>query len=318
MNIVLTGSVAYDYLMTFPGVFKDHILVDKLETISLSFLVDSLIRRRGGIATNVAYSMALLGQKPKVLATVGSDFGEYKALFDQVGVDTSLIKVIDDKFTASFFATTDQQNSQLASFYPGAMDDSVDLSLHDLEEKPDLVVVSPTAPAAMDKYIAECKELDIPFLYDPSQQLARMSGESVRNGIDGAWAVFVNEYEYGLVEKLTGYDREKILSEVKILVVTKGEKGSEITIDGETFEIPVIQPNVVKDPTGGGDAFRAGFLTGYANGMDWQTCGQMGALTATYCLENDGPQGQSYTTEAYIKRYRQHFDDNGMLDKLIK
>jgi adenosine kinase len=317
MDLLITGSVAFDYLMTFPGKFKEHILPDKLEAISLSFLVDSLVRRRGGIAPNIAYTYSLLGGKPKIFATVGEDFEEYRAWLEQKGIDTTWAKVIPDEYTASFFATTDQENAQMASFYPGAMAHAADLSLHDLKKKPDLVVISPNDPQAMKKYLDECKELGIPYVYDPSQQVIRVEGDVLCHGIQGALALFLNEYELELVMKKTGMDQNHILDHVEFMVVTLGDKGASVfTAEGE-YLVNAVEPEKIIDPTGAGDAFRGGFLTGYCRDWDWSTCAQMGALTATYCLESDGPQGHNYSRKEFVDRYRQHYDDHGLLDALI-
>jgi len=317
MDIVITGSVAYDYLMTFPGRFKEHIIPEKLEAISLSFLVDSLVRRRGGIAPNIAYNLALLGGRPKVLATVGTDFEDYRLWLESKGVDTTYVEVIDGELTGSFFATTDQENAQMASFYPGAMAYAANLSLKNLTQKPELVIISPTDPLAMDKYIDECKEVGIPYLYDPSQQIVRVDGETLKNGILGAKALFVNEYEFELVGKMTGMDSNDILDHVEFMVVTLGNKGALVLYGGGSVEVAPVKPRQIIDPTGAGDAFRGGFLTGFSHGWDFKTCAQMGALSATYCLESDGPQGQDYQIEEYISRYRENYEDGGKLDQLL-
>jgi adenosine kinase len=318
MNILITGSVAFDYLMTFPGEFKENILADQLESISLSFLVDSLIVRRGGVAPNIAYTMALLGQKPRVMATVGTDFGEYRIWLEEIGVDTSAMVEIQGKHTASFFVTTDRNNAQIASFYPGAMGYAGKLSLQDLQIKPDLVIVSPNSPDAMDKIIAECKELDILYLYDPGQQVARVDGDVLRAGIDGAWALFVNEYEIGLIQKKTGLSDRELLEKIPLTVITKGAKGLTVISPTEIVDIPAVPAKEVRDPTGGGDAFRGGFLTGYSHGFDWTTCARIGVLAATYCLEAEGPQGHKYSIEEFIRRFREHFGDANLIDNLLK
>jgi len=319
MAIVLTGSVAFDYLMTFPGYFREQILPEKLDCISLSFLVDSLTRQRGGIAPNIAYTLALLGDKPKVAATVGQDFDEYRAWLESKGVDTTYIKVIADKFTASFFENTDLANNQIASFYTGAMADAGQVSLLDMKPgEADYVVISPNDPSAMDQYVRECGELGIPYLYDPSQQIARNNHSELRRGVEGAHAVFCNDYEYELLQKHTGLDAKTIETTVKLLVVTLGDKGAVVKSGGETYQIPVVPPEKIADPTGVGDAFRGGFLRGYHLGLDLQTCGQMGALAATYVLEQKGTQNHHYTIPEYVKRYREHFDDRGVLDILSK
>ena len=318
MNIILTGSVAFDYLMTFPGLFKEHIIPDKLEHISLSFLVDSMVRRRGGIAPNIAYTLALLGGNPRVMATVGEDFAEYRALLESVGVDTKLMKVIPGDFTASFFANTDQSNAQIASFYPGAMDKASQLSFHDLDDKPDLVVISPNAPDAMVQYPRECKALGIPYLYDPSQQIPRMTGADLREGVEISAALMVNDYEFELIKKHTEMSESEILGDRRFTVITRGEDGATIYVDDQEYHIPVVTPEKIADPTGVGDAFRGGFLTGVSHSMDWEICGKIGALAATYCLEAKGTQEHSYTPEEFVARFREHFDDGGVLDILVE
>jgi adenosine kinase len=317
MDIVLTGSVAYDYLMTFPGLFKEYILRDKLEHISLSFLVDSMVKRRGGIAPNIAYTLALLGGKPRVMATVGEDFADYRAFMENVGVDTTLMKVIPGVFTASFFCNTDQSNAQIASFYPGAMDHAGELSFHDLAQKPDWVVISPNSPDSMVKFPQECQELDIPYLYDPSQQIPRMTGEDLCLGVGGASALMVNDYELELIKKHTGMSEAEILKGLRFMVITRGDEGASIYVDGEEIRTPVVPPKEILDPTGVGDAFRGGFLTGLSHDLDWEICGKMGALAATYCLESKGTQEHHYTPEEYVTRFREHFDDNGALNILV-
>jgi adenosine kinase len=318
MYIVLTGSVAFDYLMTFPGYFKDHILPDKLDTISLSFLVDSFRKRRGGIAPNIAYTLALLGERTHIMATVGEDFEEYRTWLESKGVDTSMMKVIPGSVTACFFCNTDRSNNQIASFYPGAMGCSTELSFLKWKgERPDLVVISPSDPEAMKQHVVECQKLGIPYLYDPSQQIVRLSGEELRIGIEGALALFVNDYEFGLAQKMTGMTSQDMLKYLQFMVVTRGRHGSTVYTREQEYSIPVVFPDHVSDPTGVGDAYRGGFLTGYSHALDLEICGQMGTLAATYCLEHEGTQGHSYTPAEFINRFRQNFDDRGELDKIL-
>jgi len=318
MDIVFTGSIAFDYLMRFPGRFTDHILPEKLSSISLSFLVDSMVRQRGGIAPNIAYSYALLGGRPRLFSTVGEDFEDYRLWLENNGVDTSLVRTIPGINSASFFANTDQDNNQIASFYPGAMSFAGELSFHDLDgETPDLVFISPTDPAAMRSHVQECQDLFIPYIYDPSQQLVRLAAEDIRCGVEGARALFVNEYEFGLIEKHSGMDLAEILSHVEFLVITLADEGARIYAGDERWDVPAFPETTTKDPTGVGDAFRGGFLTGLRMGWDFPLSGMVGSLSATYCLEAVGPQGQSYTIEEYIARFREHFDDGGRLDELL-
>ncbi|HCK65009.1 MAG TPA: carbohydrate kinase family protein [Anaerolineae bacterium] len=318
MDILLTGSVAYDYLMTFPGHFKEQILPTRLESISLSFLVDSMSKQRGGIAPNIAYTMALLGRKPRVMATVGMDFEDYREWLEAKGVDTSLMKVVTGLFTASFFATTDHASAQIASFYPGAMAHSATQSIKELDKKPDLVVVSPSAPDAMMKFPAECRELGIPYLYDPSQQILRLEGNELARDMEGAEFLFCNDYEFGLISKKTGWSLDQILEHVKVLVITRGKDGADLYTDGISVHIPTVPEDEIVDPTGVGDAFRGGFLSGYSHGFDWKLCGEIGSLAAVYCLEQKGPQSHAYTREDFVNRFRKHFDDDKKLDTLLK
>lgn len=318
MKVLLTGSVAYDYLMTFPGYFREHILPDHLDSISLSFLVESMVRLRGGVAPNIAYTLALLGDHPRIWATVGEDFDEYRQWLESKGVDTSGAKVIPGVYTASFFANTDRSNNQIASFYPGAMAYASQLSLHELDDdRPDLVMISPNDPAAMDCYVRDCQELGIPYIYDPSQQIVRLSADDVRRGTEDALALFVNEYEYALIQKMSGMSTQDIIQQTQFMVVTRGEHGATIYADGQETNVPTVPAEKIVDPTGVGDAFRGGFLKGYEMGLNWSLCGEMGSLAATYCLEQRGPQGQNYTPDEFLARFRQHYDDQGQLDALV-
>jgi adenosine kinase len=318
MDILLTGSVAFDYLMTFPGLFRDQILPERLEKISLSFLVDSMSRQRGGVAPNIAYNMALLGEHPRVMATVGEDFEDFRVFLEGAGINTSLMEVVPGLFTASFFATTDQSNAQLASFYPGAMGDAARQSVVQVSPRPDLVIVSPNSPEAMTKFSRECRIANIPYLYDPSQQILRLDGTELSRDMDGAQFLFVNDYEFGLIVKKTGWELEQILEHVKTVVVTRGKDGADLYNNRGQVYIPTVPERKIVDPTGVGDAFRGGFLAAYAHGWDWPLCGQVGSLAAVYCLEVKGSQNHTYTRKEFVERFREHFDDHGQLDLLAK
>jgi adenosine kinase len=317
MSIVCTGSIAYDYLMSFPGYFRENFLPEHLDKISVSFLVDDMVRQRGGTAPNIAYTLALLRERPVLMGTVGVDFADYEAWLNSQGVDTSCVKVIPEKFTASFFANTDRSNAQICSFYAGAMSRAAELSVLDVKPAPGLVIISPNDPGAMDKYVVECSANGIPYLYDPGQQVVRSDPAELRRGAEGAHSLFVNEYEFELLQKHTGLTKTDILNKVDVLVVTLGERGAVIYTGGEMYSVPIVPPQQILDPTGMGDAFRGGFVRGESLGLDWEICGQMGALAATYCLETRGPQEHSYTPAEFVARYRQYFDDHGALDVLI-
>ena len=319
MNVVVTGSIAYDYLMTFPGRFVEHILPEELDHVSLSFLVDEMRRQRGGCAANIAYNLALLGERPKLMGTVGQDFGDYRAWLGEQGVDTSLTREEPDLFTASFFVTTDQDGNQIASFYTGAMARARALSFHDLHVgQVDLVTISPNDPEAMVKYAAECQELGIPYLYDPSQQIIRLSGEDLRVGLEGCDLLVVNEYEFGMLREKTGLTAEEIQSApARACVVTLGAAGTRIWAADDVVEVPIVPPERIDEPTGVGDAFRAGLVKGLALNLPWDLAGRMGALAATYTLEHFGPQGHCCSLWEFVARFREHFDDDGALDVLL-
>lgn len=320
MSIILTGSIAYDYLMKFPGYFKDHILPEHLESISLSFLVDEMVKQPGGVAANIAYNLGLLCESPRLVGTAGMDFSEYRQILENAGVDTSGVKVIHGKFTASFFVNTDLSNAQIASFYAGAMADAAQISMNDLGLTPDdLVMISPNAPDAMVKYAVECRELGVPFIFDPSQQIVRMDETGLREGLRGTKALFANQYEFELLQKHTRLTAGEILSAVDFAVITLGKDGSRVYDHGEVNgQVPVFPPRQIKDPTGVGDAYRAGFLKGYVNGYDLLLCAQMGALAATYCLEEVGTQTQCYRMNDFVTRFRTVFDDKGALDTMLQ
>ncbi len=317
MNLVLTGSIAYDYLMTFPGRFRDYIIPDQLDRLSLSFLVDSMIRRKGGSAANIAYTLSLLGEHPTLMATVGEDFDEYRSWLDECGVDTSAIKRIEGVLTASFFVNTDETNAQIGSFYPGAMAYAKDLHFTDLPTTPELAVISPNDPQAMVQYVKECRELEIPYFYDPSQQIVRLEAHDLIEGIEGCSALLANDYELGMIVEKTGLDLETISQYATFIIITRGEHGVDLYSGEDYLSISAIPPLEMCDPTGVGDAFRGGFLKGYMHGLCLERCGQIGVLAATYCLESLECQGHCYDLPTFIHRFREHFDDEGELDQLI-
>jgi adenosine kinase len=316
MNLVLTGSIAFDYLMTFPGQFSEYLISDRLDKVSLSFLVDSLTRRRGGIAVNIAYTLALLGERPKVMATVGEDFEDAKAWLEEHGIDTSAIEVIPGETTASFFVTTDQSQAQIGTFFAGAMAYASKLSFTHLAQRPDLVMLSANDPEAMVTYTQECRQLGILYFYDPSQQIIRLSRKDLRGGIEGCQALFTNDYEFSMIEEKTGLSMDAIRASMDFLIITRGEDGTDLYTHNTEVHIPAVKPQSIADPTGVGDAFRGGFLKGYMNGLSLDLCGQMGTLAATYCLEADGSMGHSYNLEQFKSRFREHHDDQGELDQL--
>lgn len=320
MNIIVTGSVAFDYLMSFPGRFREHILPDQLHQISLSFLVDSMRKERGGCAPNIAYNLALLGERPTVMATVGQDFCDYRAWLDSVGVDTSAIHEVPDEFTSSFFVSTDLDNNQIASFYIGAMARADMLSFCDLgAHNIDIAIVSPNAPAAMTKYARECQRLGIPYLYDPSQQIIRLSGEELLEGATGAEMLIVNDYEFGMIRNKTNRSAEELLRLPRITIITRGEEGSTIYLREEEREvsIPIATTDRLVEPTGVGDAYRAGVIKGMLRRYSWETTGRIAALAATYVLEHHGTQNHAYSLPEFVERYHRTFGSAPELEDLM-
>jgi adenosine kinase len=318
LSIIVTGSVAFDYIMSFPGYFKEHILPEKIEILSVSFLVDSMRRERGGCATNIAYSLGLLGERPRLMATVGQDFEEYRVWLEANCVDTSLTVEIPGEFTSSCFINTDLDNNQIVSFYNGAMSKASTLSFHDLDYRDiEVAIISPSDPAAMVKYARECQELSIPYIYDPSQQIIRLGGEELVAGIGGCKVLVVNDYEFEMTKNKTGLTDEEILELTETVVITRGEGGSTVTTRQGHLEIPPIIPQPLVEPTGVGDAYRAGLIKGIVHGYSWETTGRLGSLAATYTLESYGTQNHSYTLEEFVARYRENFGDAPELADLL-
>lgn len=306
MKLIVTGSIAYDYLMSFPGKFTEHFLPEHMQRVSLSFLVDSMDKRRGGCAPNIAYTLALLGERPYLMASAGQDFGEYRQWLEAAGIDTSLVLQVPAKFTASFFCSTDTENNQIASFYTGAMANAAELSFRTVADA-GLVVISPNDPAAMVQYAEECRTLRIPFIFDPGQQCARMSGNELRDGITGARVVICNDYEFELIRQKTGLAEDDVLNMSEVLIITRGEAGCSLYQAGQRTDIPAVVPNRIVDPTGVGDAFRGGLMKGMATGAPYVVSAQLGSVAATYALEHLGGQSHAYRYQDFKARYEEHF-----------
>jgi adenosine kinase len=281
-------------------------MADQLHNVSLSFLVDDLQIRRGGVAANIGFGMGVLGEKPILVAAVGSDFAEYQAWLEKHGVDCDHVHISKTAHTARFMCTTDQEQNQIASFYPGAMSESIELDLAKISEKVggvDLVLIGADDPEAMRKHTVACKALGIPFVADPSQQLPRLDSEQTIDVVDGAKYLFNNEYEATLIEQRTGWSADEVLEHVGVRVTTMGSKGARITSkDGLDISVPVAQEKSIKDPTGVGDAFRAGFLTGLGWGLSPQRCAEVGSLLATYVIETIGTQEYLLDKSEFIAR----------------
>jgi adenosine kinase len=308
MKIVVTGSIAYDYLMSFPGKFTEHFLPEHFHRVSLSFLVDSMDKRRGGCAPNIAYTLALLGERPLLMATAGEDFGDYREWLESAGVDTSQVRQVPGKFTASFFCSTDEANNQIASFYTGAMANAGELSFRTVKDC-DLAIISPNDPGAMVQYADECRALGIRYIFDPGQQCARMSGDELREGTIGASFLVANDYEFELLRQKTGLGESEILEHAEGLIVTRGEHGSSVLTRSGRHDVPAVTPRRIVDPTGVGDAFRGGLLKGLALGLPFEACAQIGSVAAAFALEHLGGQSHAYAWDEFRTRYAEHFGE---------
>jgi adenosine kinase len=294
MNVVVIGSIAVDHLMVFPGRFAEQLLDGRLEDISLSFLVDDLEIRRGGVGANIALGLARLGQDALLVGAVGADFADYRAWLESHGVDTSGVRVSRARHTARFQCTTDSAQKQIASFYAGAMSEMREIDLLGiLDGRPsvDLVLISANDPAGMLRHTAECRERGVPFAADVSQQLAAMDGDGIRELVDGATYLFTNAYERSLLERKTGWSGDEVLARVGTAVTTQGARGVLVERRGErALHVPAGVPRTVVEPTGVGDGFRAGFLAGLGCGLATEQAARLGCVVAGLVLETVGPQ----------------------------
>jgi len=318
LTVAVTGSMAFDYIMSFPDQFSRHILPDQIQKLSVSFLVDSMRRERGGTAGNIAYNLALLDQPALLMATVGQDAPEYIAGLRARGVDTSGVLQLPTDFTASFFVSTDQTNNQIALFYTGAMAKAGQISFADQPYHTiKIAIISPNDPGAMVKYVKECRQLNIPYIYDPSQQIPRLSAEDLVAGIEGAKVLMVNDYEYEMIKAKTGLSEDAIRQKVETVIVTQGEQGSLIWDKGATYHIPAAHPDRIADPTGVGDAYRAGIISGLMRGYPWEVTGRLGSIVAVYVLEQHGTQRHTYNRRQVAQRYHQVFGHTPELDDFV-
>lgn len=306
MTIAVTGSIATDHLMRFPGKFSEQLLADHLQKVSLSFLVDDLVMHRGGVAGNMAFAMGVLGGNPTLVGAVGADFDEYRHWLTSHGVNCDSVLVSQSAYTARFVCTTDEDMAQIASFYPGAMSEASTIKLADIVAQtgtPDLVIIGANDPEAMFLYTEECRALGLAFAADPSQQLARLSGEEIRKLIDGATYLFTNDYEWDLLLQKSGWSEAEVMRQIQLRVTTLGEKGVDLVgRDGTFVHVDVVPETHKEDPTGIGDAFRAGFLTGRDAGLSLERSAQLASLVATLVLEAPGPQEWSWDKDSAVKR----------------
>lgn len=313
MRIAVTGSIATDHLMSYPGKIADHLIADQLEQVSLSFLVDELDVRRGGVAGNITFGLGKLGVSSQLVGAVGEDFAEYKAWLDRHGVDTSTVYTSATKHTARFMCTTDQNQNQVASFYPGAMSEARDIELKPIVERAggvDLVLVSANDPEAMVRHTDECRDRGYTFLADPGQQLARMDGPEIKKLVEGAEYLFTNEYEHSLLLQSTGWSHAEVLQKVGMWVTSLGANGLRVESERfDTFEMQPPKPKQIGDPTGVGDALRAGFVAGLATELGLERSLQVGCTLAAISLETDGPQEYDVDRGSFVSRFAEAYGD---------
>jgi adenosine kinase len=306
MSALICGSIAYDNIMVFPGQFKDHILADKIHMLNVSFLVPTLRRNFGGCAANIAYNLKLLGAKGAPMATVGHDIGVYRERMQGQGIDLTYVKQIESEFTAQCFITTDLDNNQITAFHPGAMNHA-HVQKIPTQAGVTLGLISPDGRDAMIQHAAQFAAAGIPFIFDPGQGLPMFDGKDLLAFIDQATYVAANDYEGQLISERTGLSHEAIAQRVKALIITRGGDGSTIYTGGKQIEIPCAKARVIKDPTGCGDAYRAGLIYGIEKNLDWEAIGRVASLIGTIKFEHDGPQNHTFTMSEFAARYKEEF-----------
>lgn len=305
--VTVTGSLAFDHIMDYQGKFSDHIMPDKIHQINLSFLVNTLSKQKGGTAGNIAYNLALFKMPVSIVGAVGVDFLDYARFLQSAGVDISQIKTIDNNLTSSAFIMTDKADNQITAFYPGAMDYTHQLSLKKTDT--DFAVISPNNPLAMVNFCRECQKNNIPYMLDPGMQLPALSAEDLKNMLAGTPILIGNDYEIALLKEKLSIDEASLLSQVKILITTLGEKGSRVQTKDQTIEINAGKVSQPVDPTGAGDAYRAGFLTGYSKDLNLEICGQMGSIASCYAVEKYGTTNHKFTIYEFQERYKENFGE---------
>jgi len=307
MSILISGSLAYDYIMDFPDSFKNHILPEQIHILNVCFVVDQLNKNYGGCAGNIAYSMKLFGEEPIIFAPLGKDASDYLEYFKKLGLNTNYIPVSKEKMTSSAHITTDRDDNQIIAYYNGAADEAINLNVNEVKEKIDLAIIAPTKKEAMIKHAKECYDKKIPFVFDPSHQLTAFTSQELMMVIGQSTFYIGNDYELKLTEEKTGWDINELLNHVGTVIITKGEQGSVVLTKDKKIEVGVCPAQSVDDPTGAGDAYRAGFFSAYAKGMDLKTCAQVGAVASTYTVEAYGTQTHQFTIEEFKNRFEKAF-----------
>lgn len=308
-EVAVSGSIAYDHIMSFGGSFGDHIIPEKTHVISLSFLVDSLKKQRGGVAGNVSYSLALLGSSSWLIGAVGSDFDPYAELFTGLGVDLTHVLRVDDHLTAAAFMMADLKDNHIASFYPGPAMMATLIDVRPIGDHCQYALVGATSPEVMEQHAAEFGSSSARLIYDPAFQIILLTPDQLTRGMDQAWCIVSNDYEYAMIERKTGLTVQDIAQKVELVVVTYGEAGSELITSGESVRVPAAPVTKVVDPTGAGDAFRSGLIKGLLLDLDLAVVGRLAGLSAAYAVEHVGTQEHSYTIEEFLDRFDRAFPD---------
>lgn len=309
MNIYISGSMAYDRIMDFPGRFADHILPDKIHILNVCFTVNGMVEKFGGTAGNIAYSLSLLGEKTIIIATIGKDYGRYFEWLKKNNIFTGGIKIINEEFTAGAYITTDLADNQITGFNPGAMKYQSEYEFKNPESKDSILTISPGNLYDMKEYAKKAKNRGIRYICDPGQSLTQWDRSSLREWIEGSYMLIANDYELELIMKMTGMDKDGLLGLTKTVITTIGEKGSIVSSRDFDLHIPAAKVSGIIDPTGAGDAYRAGLLKGLSAGKDIETSAKMGAVAATYAVENYGTQEHSYAYNEFVERYRGNFGE---------
>jgi adenosine kinase len=309
MNIYISGSMAYDRIMDFPGKFSDHILPDKIHILNVCFTVNGMIEKFGGTAGNIAYSLRLLDERPTILATIGRDYNEYFKWLEKNDIPTNGIKIIENEFTAGAYITTDKADNQITGFNPGAMKYPSGYEFKEANPEKSIALLGPGNLQDMMEYAKVYKQKGIPYICDPGQSLTAWNNDNLREWIDGSYMLITNDYELELVMKMTGMDKKGLLGMTKNIITTLGEKGSVISAADGDMQIPAARILEILDPTGAGDAYRAGLLKGLVSGKDMETSAKMGAVTSAYAIEKYGTQEHSFTYNDFVERYRSNFGE---------
>ncbi|HAZ28294.1 MAG TPA: carbohydrate kinase family protein [Candidatus Magasanikbacteria bacterium] len=311
-HIILSGSLAYDYIMDFPDSFKNHILPDQIHILNVCFVVEKLEKNFGGTAGNIAYTMALLGGSPVIVSSVGKDGKEYIERLTMLGIETGGVVQSQERMTASAYITTDKDDNQVTAFYPGTLDEAPSLSAFSEKSEATFAIIGPTNKTIMLRHAKECHDSRIPFVFDPGQQITALNPQELMQAIGQAAFLIGNDYEMKMIEQKTGWDTRALLDHVDVVIVTMGERGSVVVTKDQTYEIEAVKPRSVDDPTGAGDAYRAGFFLAYSRGNNFETCGRVGSVAAAYAIEHYGTQHHTFAQNEFVERYERAY--GGTLD----